>query len=202
LKKAKTHKSQFRWFENSEFHWFDAHKVQCRTRSGEHAALDRFAQEILDNGYRPLRVFRGDGPQARMLGVKASTYNEAFAALQGTEWQGEPVYGSQGWCSGPLEVEVSRSTVTRKKEELRPGGYERQLNLAVSPELLAKLDAELKRRGRDRGDSVDWERGNLIGEAVDLVCSPEGQALTEKRRFGSQRRQLDESTAALRALAQ
>lgn len=190
MKKTKKHKSQFRWFEKSEFHWFDAHKVQCHTRHGEHPALDRFAQEILDRGYRPLRVFRGEGPQARMLGVKASTYDEAFAALQGTEWQGEPVYGSQGWCSRPLEVEVSRSTVVRKKEELRPGGHERQLNLAVSSELLAKLDTELKRRGRDRGDFVDRERSTLIGEAVDLICSPEGQALTEKRRLGSQRRQL------------
>jgi hypothetical protein len=200
LKKTKKHKSQFRWFENSEFHWFDAHKVQCRTGQGEHPALDRFAQEILDKGYRPLRLFRGEGQQARMLGVKASTYDEAFTALQGTEWEGEPVYGSQGWCSGPLEVEVSRSTAMRKKQELRPGGNERQLNLAVSAELLAKLDAELKRRGRDRGDFIDRELGTLIGEAVDLICSPEGQALTEKRRFASQRRQLDESTAALRAV--
>ena len=200
MKKTKKHKSQFRWFENSEFHWFDAHKVQCRTRQGEHLVLDRFAQEILDRGYRPLRVFRGEGQQARMLGVKASTYDEAFAALQGTEWEGEPVYGSEGWCSGPLEVEVSRSTATRKKQELRRSGNERQLKLAVSPELLVMLDAELKRRGRDRGDFIDRERGILIGEAVDLICSPEGQALTEKRRVASQRRQLDESTAGLRAL--
>jgi hypothetical protein len=200
LKKTKKHRSQFRWFENSEFHWFDAYKVQCRTRHGEHPALDRFAQEILDNGYRPLRVFRGEGQQARMLAVKASTYDEAFAALSGTEWEGEPVYGSQGWCSGPLEVEVSRSTATRKKQELRPGGTERQLNLAVSPELLAKLDAELKRRGRDGGDFIDRERGTLIGEAMDLICSPEGQALAEKRRLASQRRQLDQSTAGLGAL--
>ena len=200
MKKTKKHKSQFRWFENSEFHWFDAHKVQCGARHGEHPALDRFAQEVLDKGYRPLRVFRGEGQRAGMLGVKASTYDEAFAALQGTEWQGEPVYGSQGWCSGPLEVEVSRSTAMRNKQELRPGGNERQLNLAVSVELLAKLDAELKRRGRDRRDFIDWERGTLIAEAVDLICSPEGQGLSEKRRFGSQRRQLDESTAGLRAL--
>jgi hypothetical protein len=199
LKKTKKHTSQFRWFEKSEFQWFDAHKVQCRTRQGEHPALDSFAQEILDRGYRPLRVFRGEGQQVRMLGVKASTYDEAFAALRGTEWEGEPVYGSQGWCSGPLEVEVSRSKAARKKQELAPGGNERRLNLAVSPELLAKLDAELKRRGRDRGEFIDRERGTLIGEAVDLICSPDGQALTEKRGWASQRRQLDESTAALRA---
>jgi hypothetical protein len=199
LKKIKKHESQFRWFEKSEFHWFDAHKVKCRTRHREHPALDVFAQEILDRGFRPLRVFRGEAQQARMLGVKASTYDEAFAALQGTEWEGEPVYGSRGWCSGPLEVEVSRSEAARRKQELPPAGNERRLNLAVSPELLAKLDAELKRRGRDRGEFVDRERGTLIGEAVDLICSPEGRALAEKRRLASQRRQLDESTACLRA---
>lgn len=200
MKKTKKHKAQFRWFENSEFHWFDAYKVQCHTRHGEHPALDRFAQEILHKGYRPVRVFQGEGQQVRMLGVKASTYDEAFTALQGTEWEGEPVHGSQGWCSGPLEVEVSRSTARGQKQKPQPGRDERQLNLAVSPELLAKLDAELRRRGRDGRELIDRERGTLIREAVDLICSPEGQALTEKRRLASQGRQLDESTVGLRAL--
>ena len=82
----------------------------------------------------------------------------------------------------------------------RPAGIERQLNLAVSPELLAKLDAELRRREPGRSDFTDRERGTLIGETLDLICSAEGQALTEKRRLASQRRRLDESTAGLRAL--
>src|SRR5262249_22846803 len=131
---------------------------------------------------------------------KASTYDEAFAALEGTEWQGLPAYGSQGWCSGPLAAEGPRAPAMRKKEELRPGGHERQLDRAVSPELAAKLGAELERPATGRGGFIDRERDRLIGEAVDLICSPQGQALTEKRRLASQRRQLDESTAGLRNL--
>jgi hypothetical protein len=199
LKKTRRQKSEFRWFEKSEFQWFEAHKVLHSSGFGEHPALNRFTREILDKGYRPVRTFQGDGQQARMLGVKASTYDEAFAALRGTQWEGEPVYGSQGWCSGPLEVEVSRSTAIRREQERREVGAERQVHCSISPVLFAKLEAELKRRGRTGGDVAGSERCALIREAVDLLCSPEGQALSRKRHQASKGRPLDESTVGLKA---